>query len=142
MGMDVRLNDGSGKKYSVKVTSRNQLVTSPLDFSTFYPVEVDAINTAFVIAPAIVNFQFIITDIILYANKSVGVNDATVEIYEAAEATTATVFKSVFNQEIVKQTSLALNGLNIIVTAGKWLSVKTNDATIFANVAGYYVPEG
>ena len=41
--------------------------------------------------------------------------------------------------EIPKKTSLTLTGLNIIVTEGRWVNVKTDDDDVFATVAGYFV---
>lgn len=139
MSIETTIKDGKGSASRACVTKRNQLVTAPLDFSTFYPVTADVIDTGYNIAPAMAKLQFIITDIVLSANRNVGVNDATVVIYEADSLTETTVAKTVFTQEMVKQTSIAITGLNIIVTEGKWLNVKTNDDDVFVNVAGYYV---
>ena len=140
MPIQSTIRDGSGGNYTAKVTQRKQLVVAPLSFSTFTPVSVNIVNTAFNIVEAKTGQQFIITDIVLYANKAVGAGDATVEIYEASQLVDTDVFKAVFTQEMVKQTSLSLNGLNIIVTEGKWLNVKTDDNTIFVIVAGYFAP--
>ncbi len=41
---------------------------------------------------------------------------------------------------MLKQTSRDFVGLNLVINEGKWLNIKTDDATIFASVLGYYVP--
>ncbi len=139
MSISSHIKDGKGTSALACVTSRNQLVTAPLEFSKMYSAFAGVINTAFNIVPPLTDRQFVITDIILYANKSVGTGDATVTIYEANSPDTLTVDETVFQQEMVKQTSLALTGLNIIVTTGKWVNIKTDDNDIFVNMAGYYV---
>jgi hypothetical protein len=131
--------DGNGTNVEAKVTARGQLVTSPLEYSTAYNVTADAINTGYNLATPINDKQFVITDILLYANKNVGVNDATVVLYEASSLTSTTVDKTIINVEMVKQTRLDLTGLNLIVTAGKWVNIKTDDDDIFATIMGYYI---
>ena len=76
MTIKTTIKDGKGRGGEVCVTSRNQLVVAPLDFSTAYNVEADVINTAFNFVPPIAGKRFVITDILLYANKSVGASDA------------------------------------------------------------------
>ena len=138
MGIDTTIIDGSGSGKSVKISSRGQLITSPLEFSIAYTVEVNATATAFNFVPPLSNKQFVITDILLYADKNVGVNDASVQIYEADAINTTTISKTILDIEMVKQTSRDITGLNLIISKGKWLNIKTDDATIFATIMGYY----
>lgn len=139
MAIGAKIVDGSGSHSEAKVTKRGQLITAPLDFSTFYNAEVDVINTGFTIVTPRGGKQFVITSLIVYANKLVGTGDATVEIYEADSLDSTVVSASIFKQEMLKQTNLPLGQLNVIVSEGKWVNVKTDDNTIFVNMAGYYV---
>jgi hypothetical protein len=139
MAVKFEIGDGSGEEYKAKVTSRGQLVVAPLDFSTFYNVTADVVDTGYNLAPPKSSERFIITAIHLYANKNVGAGDATVVLYEADSSTETTATKTIINIEMLKQTSLNMTGLNIIVTEGKWVNIKTDDDDIFANVAGYYI---
>jgi len=139
MTTKVNISDGSGTNNNAKVTSRGQLVVAPLEFSKMYNAQVDATCTAFNLTPPETKQQFVITDIILHANKSVGVNDATVVLYEASAVDTLTEDTVIIEQEMLKQSTLSLTGLNIIISEGKWVNIKTNDATIFANIGGYYI---
>jgi len=139
MGIHVKIKDGWGGGTEACVTERGQLVTAPLEFSSAYPVTASIDDTAFNFVPPISGKQFVITDILLYANKSVGVNDATVEVYEATSATEITVDKSILAIEMLRQSSRDNTGLNLIVSPGRWVNIKTNDNTIFATIMGYYV---
>jgi hypothetical protein len=138
--MPTKITDGSGSGFIARVSQYGVLATGSLEFSTAYPITASAINTGYNFVPPIADHQFVVTSILLYANKNVGVNDATVEIYEADAVDSTTISKSVLSTEMVKQTSRDLTSLNLIVSKGKWLNLKTDDATIFASVLGYYVP--
>jgi hypothetical protein len=139
MVLRTEITDGSGNDYKAQVTKYNQLVTAPVDYSQAYAVTASVINTAYNYVPPVQGKRFVVTDILLYANKDVGVNDATVDLYEADGATETTVTKSVLSLEMLKQTTITLTGLNMIVSEGKWLNLKTDDNTIFSTVMGYYV---
>jgi len=139
MAINTTIKDGKGNGNEACVTNRNQLVVAPLDFSTAYSVEADTINTAFNFVPPEPKKQFVITDILLYANKGVGASDATVDVYEATSDTETTISKSILAMEMLKQTSRDMTGLNLIVSEGKWVNIKTDDNTIFATIMGYYV---
>jgi hypothetical protein len=134
-----KLVDGRGRGHLVRVSSRGQLITAPLDFSDTYTQEVNATATAFNFIGPVTGKQFVITDILLYANKDVGVNDASVQIYEATSASSTTESKTILDIEMVKQTSRDITGLNLLTSEGVWLNIKTDDATIFATLMGYYV---
>ena len=122
------------------VTHRGQLVTAPLSFSEAYTATANATATAFVLAPAKVGKRFVITDILLDADKNVSANTAgTVELYEATDSTNTTVAKSILSIEMLKNTNRSITGLNLIVTENVWLNIKTSDATIYATILGYYV---
>ncbi len=140
MSIETKIIDGQGDGHRVRVSEWGIQATGPIDFSTSYPVTASVINTGYNFVGPEANKQFIVTDIMLYANKNVGANDATVEIYEADAVDTTVVSKSVLVTEMLKQTSRDFIGLNLIISPGKWLNIKTDDNTIFANVLGYYVP--
>jgi len=139
MSIEVSLKDGEGSGGRAKVTSRGQVVTAPLDFSTFYNVTAGVINTAYNLVAPKTGKRFVITTIHLYANKNVGASDATVVLYESDSATSTTANETIINIEMLKQTHLILNGLNTLVTEGQWINVKTDDDDVFANIAGYFI---
>jgi hypothetical protein len=123
------------------ITKRGQLVTSPLEFSKPYSAEANTINTAFNLVPPIAGKQFVITSILLSGNRSIGASDATVSLYEASSDTETTVLIDILPIEIAKNQALTFTGVNVIVAAGSFINLKTDDATVFAVVYGYYVNE-
>jgi hypothetical protein len=138
--INVKLSDGHGKRNQAKITNYGQLVTAPISFSEPYAVTVNATNTAFVMARPFSDKRFVVTDILLDADKNVSANTAgTVQLYEAAAAGDTAVYKNVLTVEMLKNTNRVITGLNLIVDEGYWLNIKTTDATIYATVLGYYV---
>lgn len=142
MVLRTELTDGSGDTYGAKITKYHQLVTAPADFSTAYAVTASVVDTAYNFVPPKQNQRFVVTDILLYANKDVGVADASVNLYEATSASETTISKTILSLEMLKQTTVTLTGLNLIISAGKWLNIKTDDNTVFATVMGYYLSNG
>ena len=122
------------------VTRYGQLVTSPIDYSRPVAKTLDVINTAYNFVEPSADQRIVITDIVITANKNVGVNDATVTIYEASEIDATTSDNDILNLEIIKQTSLVLTGLNLIVGEGKYINAKTDDDDIFVTIMFYRVP--
>ena len=140
MTVGFKVEDGESGD-TAKVTKYNQLVTAPLDFSTFYTANAATVNTAYNVIVPRTNKIFIITDIVLGANRNVsGTNGAIVDLYEATGPGVTVVSKQIIQDELLKQTKLVLTGLNIAVTEGTWVNLKTDDDDIRANIGGYYVP--
>jgi hypothetical protein len=141
--ISAQIKDGKGGGYQAKVTKRGQLVTAPLDYSTAYFNAVNAVDTAFEVTGPNASRQFVITDILLDADKNVSANTAgTIVLYEADSGTSTTATKTILTIEMLKNTARVITGINLIVTAGKWLNIKTTDATIYATILGYYVENG
>ena len=126
--------------FQAKVTKFGQLVVSPLQYSTRVADEIDVINTAFNFIGPKQDQSVVITDIILSADRNVGVNGADVVIYEATSAATLTEDQIILDVDMVKQTQLTVNGLNLIVPEGKFINVKSDDANIKITIMFYRVP--
>jgi len=126
---------------TAKVTEFGQLVVAPLQYSTPIVDELDVINTAFNFIEPQQDRSIVITDIIISADRVVGVNGADVEIYEAISADTTTVDITILEVDMVKQTQLGLTGLNLIVPEGKFVNAKTDDNNILVTIMFYRVPE-
>ena len=122
------------------VTEFGQLITAPVDYSVVTQAEASTIDTAYNLVEPTSGQQVVVTDIILSANRSIGVNDATVVLYTATAPDTTTVDGGILSLELEKNGKMILTGLNLITEAGKWINIKTNDATIFATVMYYRVP--
>jgi hypothetical protein len=136
--IDTQLKDGRGAGTYARITNRGELVVGPPAHSTPASQTMDSDNTA-------VNFfkpkpgkQLIITSIVLVADRQVGVNDATVQIYGATEDNSTTVTQAILNVDIAKNSSLALTGLDWEVNEGLFLNGVSDDSIVGATVAGYY----
>jgi len=134
------LKSGGGDNFEAIVTSRGQLVTAPLHFSDPYTATASVINTAYVISSAKVGERFVITDILLDADRNVSANTpATVVLYEGTSEDTTTASRTILSIEMLKNTNRVITGLNVILSENVWFLLKTDDATINATILGYYV---
>jgi hypothetical protein len=116
------------------------LRVSQYDYSTSYFQTFATAATAYNFVPPIQNQFFVITAIILQANKNVNATTGqVVDIYEATSATSTTIDKKLVEVEMIKNDRIILTGLNIKMNEGKFLNGKTEDDDVLATVAGYYV---
>ena len=141
MSVKTYIGDALGKGTCAGVTRYNQLITGAASYSKFYNVKAEVDDTGYNLVGPINGEQFVITSIVLYANKNVGAGDATVVLYENSVGPTDTTETSVIiTQEMLKQTTVVIPDLNLIVEEGRWVNIKTDDDDVFCNLAGYYVP--
>jgi hypothetical protein len=131
---------GGTNKNSPQITDRGQLVTGALEFETFYLGSTASNNVAVNVVEPRSGKRFVITAIILSADRSVGANGAVTDVFENETGPTdGTVTKQIIQEEIAKQTRMTATGLNIIVTEGRWVNVKSDDVIVRCNIAGYYI---
>jgi len=127
--------------YKARVTRQNQLVTSPLSYSTPIAKTFDTANQAVNIVSARTSYRIVITSVYLYGDKNIdSATDATVEIYEATKASETTVSKSIISVEIPRRGSVTLNDLNWVTSVGVYLNGKTNDNIVYGVIGAYYIP--
>lgn len=130
---------GLNSDTSAKVTSRGELVVGKLNFSSPYTTTATVINTGYNLVTPRNGNCFVITDILIYADKGVSVNDATISIYTATSPTSTTVVTDILTTQIKASTSRDLTGLNLLVTHGVWVNAKTDDNNIYFTIFGYYI---
>jgi hypothetical protein len=137
MSIDVTIKDRKTGN-SARVDEWGRVVTGLSDFSTFFPATASVDDTGVTIVPPLSNKRFVVTGIIITADKSV-TSEAVVTVYEASAPNSNTEDKVIFTTEILKQRTLTMLPLNIILTEGKWLIGKTDDNNALFNVSGFYV---
>ena len=138
MGLEVQItSDRAGKQ--ADVSNQGELITRAFAYSDPQFKNMDLVDTAYNFFVARTSFRFVITGIILDANRNVGANGASVIIYEATTATTITVSKTLFEFDMVKQSSKVLVPLLVQTTEGVFVSGKTDDDDVLATVMGYYI---
>lgn len=134
------LVDGTGKKSRAKVTGNGELVTSPIAYDEAEYRALDEINTAYNFYAPTSGKRFVITGLVLKADKQVSSTvDADVVVYEAGEATSTTASRTIFQMAMVEGDLLALNPINILTTEGVYINAKTTDDDIHVNIMGYYI---
>ena len=137
--LKVQVQD-AGTHNIAKVTSRGQLITSPIEYSESYLQNMVLANTAYNYISPKSNKRFVITDIILSANRGVSSTiESTITIYEASSATTLTPSKTIYQTGLIKLTQQTLVGLNLITSEGVFLNGKCDDNSIFSTIMGYFI---
>jgi hypothetical protein len=138
MSAPVHIVDGGGTGTQAKVTTRGQLVSAPIEYDEVYNQSVVVANTAYNLIEPVDGKRFVITVILFLAKKTV-TTDVVIELYETENNTSITVTKSIIEQELLKNASRNLFGLNLITSKGAYISVKADDAEVLCTLMGYYV---
>ena len=133
--------DGEGQARAVHVTQNGALVTAPLHYSGSVFVELDIADTAYNFYDPIAGKQFVITALIVFADKQVsGTTNASVEVYEAAEKDSLVVDKTLLRFELGQNQLLHISDLNLLVSPGRFITAKTSDDDVHLTMLGYYTP--
>ena len=120
------------------VTPHGELVVAPLSPNVSRHNTMALVDTAYNFAVPMHRRKMRLQNVLLYANKGVGVNDATVIIYTANAIDSLTPIETILTFELPKYGSRDLIGLNLELPEGVFLNAKTDDATIYATMMGYY----
>lgn len=123
---------------SPHITKEGQLVTAPLAYSTPMFVDLAVNDQGYTFFPPIDGKRFVITDVIAIANRNV-TTECVINIYESDDLNDATIAKSIFQLDMLKSTTLVMNGLNLVITEGQFLNGKTDDNNGLVTISGYYI---
>ena len=124
----------------VGVTDFGELRTSAYDYSTAYFQNLDVADTAYSFVPPKQNQFFVITGLVIQANKNVSASTAaTIDVYESDDASSLVISKSIFMVEATKNDSFIVTPINIRTNAGKFINGKTSDDDVLVTLSGYYV---
>jgi hypothetical protein len=139
MPVDSVITDISTER-SARVSEYGQLVTAPLAFSKASVQNMAVVDTAYNFITPSPPSRIVITDIILYADKSVGAGDATIVLYaNSIGPSDRTQTEVLLNVDLPKNATLALNGLNLTTTVtGSWVNGETNDNNVKGAIYYYY----
>lgn len=133
---------GPEDNVKARVSQFGELVCAPYAYSKPYFQNMGTAATAYNFVEPKQNQFFVITGIIVQANKNVNATTGQiVDIYEADEATDTTIDTSIIEIELIKNDKVVMTPLNIAVTAGKFVNGKTEDDDVLATVFGYYVSD-
>ena len=138
MTLKNHISDGGGSQALAKVTSNGQLVVGKLAFDSVANATASSAATGYNLFSPIAGKQFVITGVLLTAKKDV-TTDEVVDVYEADDFESTTIDKSLMQVEMLKSSTRDFIGLNLLVNAGKWVTVKSDDATTLVTCMGYYI---
>ena len=139
MGISIYVDGSGGTKNKAKVTKRGQLVVAPLEFSEPKNVTILLADTAYNVIEPKPKKKFVITSIVISGARSVGINGALVELYEADAIDETTSTKNIYTIDIARSASIPILPLDILINKGKWLNIKAGDVTVYATISGYYI---
>ena len=137
--IQVQVVDGRGTRRAAQVSRSGELVVGPLTASVPASVTLVAAGGAHNFCQPVPGREYRITDIILTTNKDIGVDGATITVYEATSAASTVVTKQLVKMQMLKNSSMVLTGIHWKVTEGRFLNVKTDDNTVYCTIASHVV---
>ena len=138
--IDTKISDGSGGGHLARVTHAGELIIVRGNYDSTFNAAMTSINTAYNLVTPKSGFQFIVTGIVLNADKNVSATDGAIAVlYEATSDTTTTASKTLLTLNIGKNTTVPLTGILIQTTKGVYVNAKTDDATVNITLLGYYL---
>lgn len=138
--IDTKISDGSGGGHLARVTHAGELIIVRGNYDSTFNTAMTSINTAYNLVTPKSGFQFIVTGIVLNADKNVSATDGAIAVlYEATSDTTTTASKTLLTLNIGKNTTVPLTGILIQTTKGVYVNAKTDDATVNITLLGYYL---
>ena len=142
MSHKTKLDDGFfGTGKTAGVSTHGQLTVGPFAHDDAKFIKFDIPDIAFNFVIPMDRHCFVITGILLKADKQVSNTvDATVVIYEAEEPDTTDVDRILFQFSVVSGDIIPFVALNLAVTVGKFINGKTDDANIHVTLMGYFRP--
>ena len=141
MAIEVQVVDGGTGK-PVRVSLIGSLAVGPPSFNLAVSKELGTADTA-------VNFyeprggkQFIVTHIYAYGDKQVSsVTNATVDVYEATNDSTATIDRTIFQFEIGQNEFQPRSDLNLLVNKDRFINAKTSDDDVHVQILGFFIDD-
>jgi len=149
MPISFNIEDGRGTGNLASVSSRGELIVNKTEYSCPFTAEAAVINTGYNFTDTDGNSigpkagkQFVVTEILVSTNRDVGATSgALINIYEADSPTSTVVTKNIIEDlEMIRNQRIFMS-MNMILTQGKWLNIKTDDNTVRATIWGYYIDE-
>jgi hypothetical protein len=120
-----------------RVSINGEVATGALKYSEPYYVELEVDNQIYNVVPAKTGQRFIITGILIGADRNV-TTDCTVHVYEAV-SDIGTTEKDILKIDLNKGEHTYLNLINVATQVTRWINATTDDDDVDVTVFGYYV---
>ena len=129
-----------GKEATARVTKSGELVVASLAYEETKFVELAEDNVGYNFFVPQFKKQFVITGFLAVGDQQITGNaNANVIIYEAADRDTATVDKILIQFVVKQDQDIAMPGIRILVSAGKFVNAKTDDDDVHMTIMGFYI---
>lgn len=129
-----------GRGHEARVSHAGELVTIRGNYDTAYFASMTATATAYNLVEPKDQSTFVITALIINADKNVSATDGAVVVLLEGDSTTDTSgTKTLLTLNIGKNETSVITGILINTTRGKYLNVTTDDATVNITLLGYYL---
>lgn len=138
MAIDAILTDLSNGN-RVGISTNGELFVAPLNPNISVHQTMSVADQAYTFAAPQTGFKMRLQNILIYGDKNVGVNDASIVIY-AASGPEDINGVTILELELPKFASRDIIGLNLELSEGVYLNAKTNDNNVFLTMMGYYAP--
>lgn len=138
MSTPIQIRSSNGDGFGAVVTKNGQLVTAPVAYDQVKTISLNVDDAGFTFYAPRAGQQFVITAILLTADKNV-TTDCIVEIFESAAEDSNVVSESILLIEMLKNTGRDITGLNFLVSEGVYVNGKTDDNNVSATIMGYYI---
>jgi len=125
----------------VRVSPNGELIVRAFGYSIpiFKSLNVD--NQVFNFFKPKAGFRFVLTDVVADVDRTVGVNGAVVDIYEASSDDSSTIDNQILKFEMQKSTGKVMTSLNFVTTdEGKFINAKSDDSNVLLTISGFFVP--
>lgn len=136
MSLKVLIKDGAGSGHTAQVTHSNELVVTGTGETQSKFQIINSTTVGFNYFPPLSDQIFVITTIIIDMTAA-----ASIVIYEASDATTLTVDKTIFTAALAKNAFQAITlpfGGFIPITQGKYLNTKSDVQPVSVTIIGFY----
>ena len=124
---------------SAQLTPNGEMVTAPLEYSEGVFKELNVVDTSFNFFTPTSGKRRVLTGILISTDRNVGVNGASIVVYEATASDIITVSNTILQLDMTKNQVLPMFGLRFITTEGRFINAKTDDDTVFITLTGYEV---
>lgn len=121
------------------VSENGELITGAYDYSAPHYVRTTVDDQVYNVVTAKAGHRFIVTGILIATSKAI-TGTATISLYEALAADTATAEKDILAIDMIKEDRLYLNLFNVASGAVKYINITASDSQVDCTVFGYYIP--
>lgn len=138
MTINVSITDQGSR--SVKINEEGELLVSDGAFDTPVFHELAEIDTAYNFFKPRAHKVLIITGFLAYGDKQVSsTTNSTVVIYEATQADSITVDRTLFQFEVGQNQSVPFPSIKLLCRGGYYINAKCDDDDIHITILGHYV---